>query len=78
MKHNPSNGLDIYGFLLNDKYNMGAVLVFITFFLVISPLLPGVTWFKLGDFTLDMINFYHTIMIPFAFLLILYTTSLLT
>ncbi|MGC8609426.1 MAG: hypothetical protein ACP5UV_06110, partial [Thermoplasmata archaeon] len=35
------------------------------------------TWFKLGDFTLDMVNFYHTVMIPFAFLLILYTTSLL-
>ena len=77
MKHNPSNGSGILGFLLNEKYNMGAVLVFITFFLVISPLLPGVTWFKLGDFTLDMINFYHTVMIPFAFLLILYTTSLL-
>ena len=77
MKHNSSSGSGILEFLLNEKYNISAVLVFITFFLVISPLLPGVTWFKLGDFTLDMINFYHTVMIPFAFLLILYTTSLL-
>lgn len=64
-------------FLLDSKVNMGLVLAFITLFLIISPLLPGVNWFRLGDFTLDMVNFYHTIMIPFAFLLILYTTELL-
>ena len=73
-KYGNSSALD---FLLNPKMNMGLVLAFITFFLIISPLLPGVTWFKLGDFTLDMVNFYHTIMIPFAFLLILYTSELL-
>ncbi|MEM3256315.1 MAG: hypothetical protein QW525_04855 [Thermoplasmatales archaeon] len=65
------------GFLLNSKINIGMVLAFITFFLIISPLLPGVTWFNLGDFTLDTVNWYHTIMIPFAFLLILYITELL-
>ena len=73
-KYRNSSALE---FLLNPKMNMGLVLAFITFFLIISPLLPGVTWFKLGDFTLDMVNFYHTIMIPFAFLLILYTSELL-
>ncbi|KAA8923529.1 hypothetical protein [Thermoplasma sp.] len=62
---------------LNPKLNAGLTLVFIAFFLIISPLLPGVSWFRLGDFTLDMVNFYHTVMIPFAFLLILYTSELL-
>ncbi len=69
------NGL--YGFLLNEKYNMAAVIIYITFFLVISPLIPGVYWFKIGDFSLDMINWYHVIMIPFTFILILYTARLL-
>ncbi len=68
---------EIFKFFLNEKYNFEAILIFITFFLIISPLLPGVSWFKLGDFTFDMINFYHTVMIPFAFLLILYTTTIL-
>ena len=54
-----------------------AVLVFISIFLVIGPILPRVSWFSLGDFSLDMVNFYHTIMIPFAFLLILYASELL-
>jgi len=63
--------------LLNVKYNFLAVLIFISVFLVISPLLPGVSWFRLGDFTLDTVNFYHTVMIPFVFLLILYAAELL-
>ncbi len=75
-KNNDSNSiLDV---LLNTKFNMGITIAFIAFFLIISPLLPGVSWFRLGDFTLDMVNFYHTVMIPFAFLLILYTTDLLS
>ena len=64
-------------FSLNMRYNTLAVLAFISIFLVIGPFLPGVSWFSLGDFTLDMVNFYHTIMIPFAFLLILYASELL-
>lgn len=72
-----NNGSGIINLILNPKMNMGLVLIFITFFLIISPLLPGVSWFKLGDFTLDMVNFYHTVMIPFAFLLILYTAEIL-
>ena len=64
-------------FSLNMRYNAFAVLAFIALFLVIGPFLPGVSWFSLGDFTLDMVNFYHTIMIPFAFLLILYASELL-
>ncbi len=63
--------------LLNPKDNIIAILVFISIFLAIGPILPGVSWFSLGNFSLDMINFYHTIMIPFAFLLILYTSELL-
>ena len=63
--------------LLSPKDNIIAVLAFISIFLVIGPILPGVSWFSLGDFSLDMVNFYHTIMIPFAFLLILYASELL-
>lgn len=63
--------------LLNVKYNILSILTFISVFLVISPFLPGVNWFRLGDFTLDMINFYHTVMIPFVFLLLLYAAELL-
>ena len=65
------------GILLTPKYSIIAVLVFISILLVIGPILPGVSWFSLGDFSLDMVNFYHTIMIPFAFLLILYASELL-
>ncbi|MFG1519229.1 MAG: hypothetical protein AAE977_01945 [Thermoplasmataceae archaeon] len=63
--------------LLSPKDNIIAVIAFISIFLVIGPMLPGVSWFSLGDFSLDMVNFYHTIMIPFAFLLILYASELL-
>lgn len=76
-KNKPSANTRNSNFFMNEKYNLGAVLIFIVLFLAISPLLPGVSWFRLGDFTLDMVNFYHTVMIPFAFLLILYSTSLL-
>ena len=63
--------------LLSPRDNIIASLVFISIFLSIGPLLPGVSWFSLGDFSLDMVNFYHTIMIPFMFLLILYASELL-
>ncbi len=63
--------------LLSPKDNIIAVLAFISIFLVIGPILPGVSWFSLGDFSLDMVNFYHTVMIPFVFLLILYASELL-
>ena len=69
-----TNNKQLLDFLLNMKYNIFAVLTFIAVFLMIGPFLPGVSWFSLGDFTLDMVNFYHTIMIPFAFLLILYAS----
>ena len=63
--------------LLSPKDNIVAVLTFISILLVIGPFIPGVSWFSLGDFSLDMVNFYHTIMIPFVFLLILYASELL-
>ncbi len=63
--------------LLSPKDNIIAILAFISILLVIGPVLPGVSWFSLGDFSLDMVNFYHTIMIPFAFMLILYASELL-
>ena len=47
--------------LLNPKDNIIAILAFISIFLAIGPILPGVSWFSLGNFSLDMINFYHTI-----------------
>ncbi len=65
------------GILFSPKDNIITVLVFISIFMVIGPFLPGVSWFKLGDFSLDMVNFYHTVMIPFAFVLILYASELL-
>ncbi len=70
---------DIWGknIFFNERFNASIGLLFIAVFLIISPILPGVSWFKLGDFTLDMVNFYHTIMIPFAFLLMLYTSGIM-
>lgn len=46
------------------------ILAYLAIFLLISPLFPGVQWFQLGDFTLDVVNYYHVIMIPFALLMI--------
>ncbi len=62
-------------FFTDTKKNVLAVSVFILLFLLISPVFPGVRWFRLGDFTLYTVNFYHTIMIPLAFVLILVATS---
>lgn len=45
------------------------ILAYLAIFLLISPLFPGVQWFQLGDFTLDVVNYYHVIMIPFALLI---------
>jgi hypothetical protein len=62
-------------FLTDTRKNVLATTVFILLFLLISPVFPGVKWFRLGDFTLYTVNFYHTIMIPLAFILILVATS---
>ena len=59
--------------LLDTKKNVAAIMIYTALMLLISPLFPGVTWFRLGDFTLDVVNFYHTIMIPLALLIILVT-----
>ena len=72
-----NNMTNIKKFLSNPKNNAMSTLVFITFFLLIGPLLPGVNWFSLGDFSLDMVNFFHTVMVPFVFLLLIYTSELL-
>jgi hypothetical protein len=45
--------------------------------IVITPIIPGVSWFRLGDFTLDTVNFYHVIMLPLAYSLILGTFYIL-
>ena len=71
------NMTNVKKFLSNPKHNAMSTLVFITFFLLIGPLLPGVNWFSLGDFSLDMVNFFHTVMVPFVFLLLIYTSELL-
>lgn len=62
-------------FFTDVKKNVLAIAVFVLFFLLISPLFPGVAWFKLGDFNLDTVNYYHTIMIPLALILILVTAN---
>lgn len=62
-------------FFTDTKKNTLVVGIFVLFFLLISPLFPGVSWFRLGDFNLYTVNFYHTIMIPLALILILVTAS---
>ncbi len=42
---------------------------------MISPVFPGVTWFRLGDFTIDVVNYYHGVMIPLTLLLIIVTAK---
>ncbi len=71
------NMTELKNFLRDPRKNSIATLVFITFFLLVGPLLPGVSWFSLGDFSLDMVNFFHTVMIPFIFLLLIYSSELL-
>ncbi len=61
--------------LLNIKNNVIVSAVYIVLMFIISPLFPGVNWFNLGDFTLDVVNYYHGIMIPLALLLIIVTAK---
>jgi hypothetical protein len=61
--------------LFDTKKNIAAIIVYTVIMLLVSPLFPGVTWFRLGDFTLDVVNFYHTIMIPLALLIIILTAK---
>ncbi len=68
---------ELKDFLREPRNNSIATLLFITVFLIIGPLLPGVSWFSLGDFSLDMVNFFHTVMIPFLFLLLIFSSELL-
>lgn len=63
--------------LKSTKFNLLALIVYTAIMLLISPIVPGVTWFQLGDFTLDVVNYYHTIMIPLALLLILYAAYIM-
>jgi len=63
--------------LKNTKFSIIILLAYTAIMLAISPLIPGVTWFQLGDFTMDVVNYYHTIMIPLALLLILYATYIM-
>ncbi|BAB60305.1 TVG1190485 [Thermoplasma volcanium GSS1] len=56
--------------IFDQKKNITALTLFIAVFLIISSLF-GVTWFFLGDFTYNAVNYYHVIMIPFALLLII-------
>ncbi len=62
-------------FFTDLKKNVLAVTIFVLLFLLVSPLFPGVSWFRLGDFTLYTVNYYHTIMIPLALILILVSAS---
>ncbi|MGC8562833.1 MAG: hypothetical protein ACP5NO_06530 [Thermoplasmata archaeon] len=58
-------------FFTDLKMNAVALMIYIVFMLLISPVFPGVTWFRLGDFTLDVVNYYHGVMIPLALLIII-------
>ncbi|MFP3300593.1 MAG: hypothetical protein RXN92_05925, partial [Thermoplasmatales archaeon] len=61
----------------SPKDNLVANLLFLIIMIVITPIIPGVFWFRLGDFTLDTVNFYHVIMLPLAYSLILGTFYIL-
>lgn len=61
---------------LESKLVSIVILFYIAFFLLVSPLFPGVSWFQLGDFTLPVVNYYHVIMIPFALLMIVFVAHL--
>jgi hypothetical protein len=63
-------------FFLDVKKNVLSIAAFVLALLLISPLFPGVSWFRLGDFTLYTVNFYHVIMIPLALILILVTANI--
>ena len=59
------------------KFNVFLLILYIAAMLLISPIIPGVVWFNLGDFTLTTVNYYHVLMIPIAFLLMLFVTIVL-
>ena len=69
MEHNVSNGIWSMEGLARSRTVSILILAYLALFLLISPLFPGVQWFKLGDFTLQVVNYYHVIMIPLAVLL---------
>jgi len=70
------NSTKSVNFFLDVRKNVVSVGVFILAMLLVSPLFPGVSWFRLGDFTLYTVNFYHVIMIPLALILILVTANI--
>ncbi len=61
--------------LFDTKKNIVAIMVYTVIMLLVSPLFPGVTWFKLGDFTLDVVNYYHAVMIPVTLMIIIVTSK---
>lgn len=63
-------------FFISLRKNVLSIIVFILVMLLVSPIFPGVSWFRLGDFTLYTVNFYHVIMIPLALVLILVTGNI--
>jgi len=65
----------IKDFLTDLKKNAEATIIYIALMLLISPVFPGVTWFRLGDFTIDVVNYYHGVMIPLTLLLIIVTAK---
>jgi len=68
--------LERKSFLFDLKTNIAAIMIYIVFMLLISPLFPGVTWFNLGDFTLDVVNYYHGVMIPLTLMIIIVTAKI--
>ena len=64
-----NNGDNMKELIKSVKFNIYLLIAYLTVMLLISPLIPGVVWFNLGDFTLTTVNYYHVLMIPLAFLL---------
>lgn len=78
MKSTEGDGLHtLSGKLAESRFVSILILGYMAIFLAVSPLFQGVSWFQLSDFTLPVVNYYHTIMIPFSLLLIVLVGSLL-
>lgn len=62
-------------FFLNYKYNIMAMLVYISLVLVFSPLL-GADWVHPGDFNIQTAGLYHAVMIPALLLAVIIASEL--
>ncbi|MCE4623795.1 MAG: hypothetical protein F7B11_03495, partial [Caldisphaeraceae archaeon] len=51
---------------INPKAVMFMDIVYMIVLFSISPLFPGISWTRIGDFNMAEINYYHGVMIQLA------------